>query len=70
MQPRFLGCRIILAKSFARIHETNLKKQGILHLVFANVEDDVFLATGQSVETVNLANLKVNEKVLLKVNDR
>ncbi len=39
MEPRFLGVRVILAKSFARIHETNLKKQGILALTFANSED-------------------------------
>ncbi len=39
MQPRHLGCRVVIAKSFARIHETNLKKQGILALTFANKED-------------------------------
>ena len=39
MEPRFLGVRVILAKSFARIHETNLKKQGVLALTFA-VPDD------------------------------
>ncbi|MBS1747406.1 MAG: aconitate hydratase [Bacteroidetes bacterium] len=49
MEPRFLGVRAILVKSFARIHETNLKKQGMLGLTFANKndydkirEDDVF----------------------------
>ena len=39
MEPRFLGVRAILAKSFARIHETNLKKQGVLALTFAHPED-------------------------------
>lgn len=39
MQPRHLGVRAILVKSFARIHETNLKKQGMLALTFANPED-------------------------------
>lgn len=39
LQPRYLGCRIVLAKSFARIHETNLKKQGVVPLTFANEED-------------------------------
>ena len=34
MTPRFLGCAAVIAKSFARIHETNLKKQGILALTF------------------------------------
>ncbi len=39
MEPRFLHVKVILAKSFARIHETNLKKQGILALTFINKED-------------------------------
>lgn len=39
MQPRHLGVRAVLVKSFARIHETNLKKQGMLALTFANTED-------------------------------
>ena len=39
MEPRFLGVRAILVKSFARIHETNLKKQGMLALTFANPSD-------------------------------
>ncbi|KAH7380010.1 aconitate hydratase mitochondrial precursor [Pyrenochaeta sp. MPI-SDFR-AT-0127] len=48
LQPRYLGGRIILAKSFARIHETNLKKQGIVPLTFANeAEYDLFQACDQ-----------------------
>jgi aconitate hydratase len=39
MEPRHLGVRVILVKSFARIHETNLKKQGMLALTFSNRED-------------------------------
>jgi len=39
MEPRFLGVKAILSKSFARIHETNLKKQGMLALTFANATD-------------------------------
>lgn len=39
MEPRFLGVRAVLVKSFARIHETNLKKQGMLALTFKNKED-------------------------------
>jgi aconitate hydratase len=39
MQPRHLGVRVVLVKSFARIHETNLKKQGMLGLTFANEAD-------------------------------
>jgi aconitate hydratase len=39
MQPRFLGVRAVIVKSFARIHETNLKKQGMLGLTFADAAD-------------------------------
>jgi aconitate hydratase len=39
MEPRHLGVQVVLVKSFARIHETNLKKQGMLALTFANKED-------------------------------
>lgn len=39
MSPRFLGCRAVIVRSFARIHETNLKKQGVLALTFANPAD-------------------------------
>ena len=53
MEPRHLGVRAILVKSFARIHETNLKKQGMLALTFAEKadydkirEDDIFDITG------------------------
>jgi aconitate hydratase len=49
MEPRFLGVKVVLVRSFARIHETNLKKQGMLALTFANkadydkiAEDDTF----------------------------
>lgn len=53
MEPRHLGVRVILVKSFARIHETNLKKQGMLGITFADPndynkiqEDDVIDVTG------------------------
>ena len=39
MSPRYLGCKAVIARSFARIHETNLKKQGILPFTFANPQD-------------------------------
>jgi aconitate hydratase len=39
LTPRYLGCAAVIAKSFARIHETNLKKQGILALTFSNSAD-------------------------------
>jgi aconitate hydratase len=39
MTPRYLGCAAVIAKSFARIHETNLKKQGVLAVTFENPDD-------------------------------
>lgn len=39
MEPRFMGCKAVIVKSFARIHETNLKKQGVLALTFASPTD-------------------------------
>jgi aconitate hydratase len=43
MSPRFLGCKVVIVRSFARIAETNLKKQGILPLTFAKASDyDLF----------------------------
>lgn len=55
LQPRYLGCRIVLAKSFARIHETNLKKQGVVPLVFAEPADyDGAIEAGDLVTTQGL----------------
>jgi homoaconitase len=54
LQPRYLGGRIILAKSFARIHETNLKKQGIVPLMFANESDYDLLNACDEVATRGL----------------
>ncbi len=54
MQPRHLGVRIVLVKSFARIHETNLKKQGMLGLTFANESDYDKI---QEDDTINMLDL-------------
>jgi len=79
MTPRFLGCTAVIAKSFARIHETNLKKQGVLALTFDNPddyekihEDDQIsiiqldgLAPGKSVECNIMHADKASEKIML-----
>ncbi|KAH8100582.1 aconitate hydratase [Cristinia sonorae] len=57
LQPRFYGCAMIIARSFARIHETNLKKQGILPLWFADKADYSRIGAGDAVETVGLEDL-------------
>ena len=55
MEPRHLGVKVVLVKSFARIHETNLKKQGMLGITFEN-ESDYDLV--QEADTFNFVNLK------------
>jgi homoaconitase len=54
LQPRYLGARIIVCKSFARIHETNLKKQGVVPLTFENEADYDKISAGDEVATVGL----------------
>ena len=57
LQPRYLGARVVLAKSFARIHETNLKKQGMVPLVFKNEGDYDAFKAGDTVRTVGLRQM-------------
>ena len=57
LQPRYLGGRIILSKSFARIHETNLKKQGVVPLTFANEADYDQIAACDEVRTEGLLDV-------------
>jgi homoaconitase len=52
-----IGCAVIVARSFARIHETNLKKQGVLPLWFVDKADYLRIGSGDVVETVGLADL-------------
>lgn len=57
LQPRYLGARIVVVKSFARIHETNLKKQGVVPLTFANEADYDRIDAGDIVGTVGLREM-------------
>jgi len=57
LQPRFYGCALILARSFARIHETNLKKQGVLPLWFVDKTDYSKIGSGDVLETIGLSDL-------------
>jgi aconitate hydratase len=66
MEPRHLGVRIVLVKSFARIHETNLKKQGMLALTFANPADYDKVKEDDTVETVDLDKFGPDKQVTLK----
>jgi len=58
MEPRHLGVRVVLTRSFARIHETNLKKQGMLALTFANPEDYNRIREDDSIDVTGLEAFK------------
>ncbi|KAG2393447.1 hypothetical protein C9374_006978 [Naegleria lovaniensis] len=68
LQPRFLGCKAIITKSFARIHETNLKKQGILPLTFVNPSDyDLINPETDIISITGVTTLSPNSKLTLTV---
>ncbi|WP_218330617.1 MULTISPECIES: aconitate hydratase [Hydrotalea] len=58
MEPRHLGVRVVLTKSFARIHETNLKKQGMLALTFANKNDYDKIAENDTIDIIGLTEFE------------
>lgn len=66
MEPRYLGGKAIVVKSFARIHETNLKKQGMLPLTFAN-PDDYDLIKENDRFSIDIKNLKSGGKIKMTV---
>ena len=57
MSPRFLNVRVVITRSFARIHETNLKKQGILALTFADPKDYEKIEQNDRLSVVGLKDL-------------
>ncbi len=67
MEPRFLGGRAIIVKSFARIHETNLKKQGMLPLTFANSSDYDKFKEDDKVSLLGLKDLAPGKQLKLKI---
>ncbi len=67
MSPRFLNVRAVITKSFARIHETNLKKQGILPLTFADPKDYDKIELNDRLSVVDLANLAPGKPVTVVV---
>jgi len=67
MSPRFLGARVVLVRSFARIHETNLKKQGVLPLIFADPADYDRIRKDDRLSFVGLDRLAPGEKVEVRI---
>ena len=67
MSPRFLNVKVVLTKSFARIHETNLKKQGILALTFADPKDYEKIEQQDRISVTGLSSLAPGKPVQVTI---
>jgi aconitate hydratase len=67
MSPRYLGCAAVIVRSFARIHETNLKKQGVLPLTFINPDDYDKFEQNDRVTIVGLYTLEPGKPVTVQI---
>jgi aconitate hydratase len=67
MSPRYLGCAVVMVRSFARIAETNLKKQGVLPLTFQDPADYDKLEQSDRVSIVGLAGLEPGKPVTVRI---
>lgn len=67
MSPRYLGCRAVLVRSFARIHETNLKKQGVLPLTFAETAYYDQIGRDDRLSFIGLDKLVPGQKVEIRI---
>ncbi len=67
MSPRYLGCRVVLVRSFARIHETNLKKQGVLPLTFADPADYERIEKDDRLSFAGLERLAPGQRVEIRI---
>lgn len=70
MEPRHLGVRVVLVKSFARIHETNLKKQGMLALTFDNPADYDKALEDDSIDVIGLKEFKPGSRFTVVFNHK
>lgn len=72
LEPRFLGCKAVIARGFARIHETNLKKQGVLALTFADAADYDRIQEGDTISLpgVDDGEMRPSEPVLMVVRSK
>ncbi|GGB21839.1 aconitate hydratase [Puia dinghuensis] len=70
MEPRHLGVRAIVVRSFARIHETNLKKQGMLALTFANKEDYDKVQEDDSIDILGLTSFAPGKPLTMVLNHK
>ncbi|HSZ72356.1 MAG TPA: aconitate hydratase [Cytophagaceae bacterium] len=70
MEPRHLGVRAVLVKSFARIHETNLKKQGMLGLTFADKEDYNKIQEDDTIDILGLTSFAPNVPLTIRLSHK
>ena len=68
MSPRLLGCKAVIVRSFARIHETNLKKQGIIPLTFSDPDDYDKVLEADTISVTGLSDLKPGQPVHAVIN--
>ena len=67
MEPRFLGVKVVLVKSFARIHETNLKKQGMLGITFDNENDYDKILEDDTFNFIDLNEFSPSKKLTIEI---
>jgi aconitate hydratase len=67
MEPRHLGVKVVLVKSFARIHETNLKKQGMLGITFENEADYDLIQEDDTFDFVDLSRFAAGKQITIEV---
>ena len=68
MEPRHLGVVVVIVRSFARIHETNLKKQGVLGLTFSTLSDYDLIREGDTFSFLNLDQFQESSPVIVNIN--
>ena len=67
MEPRFLGVKVVIVKSFARIHETNLKKQGMLGITFDNESDYDLIKEDDTFNFIDLKDFAPGRQITIEV---
>ena len=68
MEPRFLGVKAVIVKSFARIHETNLKKQGLLGMTFVNPADYDLIRQDDAIDILGLDDMAPGKNLTVVLN--
>jgi aconitate hydratase len=70
MEPRYLGVKVVLVKSFARIHETNLKKQGVLTLTFLNKDDYNKIREEDKIDVTGVIDIAPESRLIINLNHK